>query len=106
MQEELKDLPAPRYWKKARLKYLLMMEPQRVAETFQKDPNRLLEELTKKAQQAAKQREKLEKAGNLADDQISEIVHNMITPTEGNPPEPLPEEEELEIREWFENQFY
>jgi hypothetical protein len=100
----MENLPAPRYWKKARLKYLLTMEPQRVAETFQKDPNSLLEELTKKAQQAAKQVGTLKKAGNLADDQISEIVLNMVAPTDGNPPTQLPEDLEIKIREWFDEQ--
>lgn len=73
---------------------------------IQKNPEGLLQELKEKAQQAVKYRRKLQAAGNLADDQISEIVQNMIAPIEGNPPKPLPEEEELEIREWFENQFY
>ena len=106
MQEELKNLPAPRYWMKARLKWMLHFEPNLMWDKFQNNPKALLQELKEKAQQAVKYRRELQKKGNLADDQISEIVQNMIAPTEGNPPKPLPEEEELKIREWFERQFY
>ena len=102
----MENLPAPMYWKKARLKWLLQYEPLLTEEKHRKDPQGLLQELKEKARQAVKYRRELRKKGRLADDQISEIVQNMIAPTDGNPPEPLPEEEELEIREWFENQFH
>ena len=105
-KESMENLPAPRYWRKARLKWLLQYEPLSARDKFLNNPKALLQELKEKAQQAVKYRRKLQEKGNLADDQISEIVLNMVAPTEGSPPEPLPEDKEIEIREWFENQFY
>ena len=102
----MERIPAPNYLIRARMNWVLQFEPQLTKEKRHNDPEGLKEELAKKAEQAAQYRRKLKAKGNLADDQIDEIVHNMIAPTEGNPPEPLPEEEELEIREWFENQFH
>jgi hypothetical protein len=102
----MENLPAPNYLMRARMRWLLQFEPHSLKDKIQKNPEGLLQELKEKAQQAVKYRRKLQAAGNLADDQISEIVQNMVAPIEGDPPKPLPEEEELEIREWFENQFY
>ena len=102
----MERIPAPRYLMKARLKWILQFEPNLALDKFQNNQKALLQELKEKAQQAVKYRRELKAKGNLADDQISEIVLNMIAPTEGNPPEPLPEDEELDIREWFENQFH
>lgn len=74
---DMKNLPAPKYWQKARLKWLLEYEPLQTREKHQKDPQGLHQELIAKAQQAVKRRRVL-KSRDLADDQISEIVLNLV----------------------------
>ena len=100
----MQNLPlAPIQWQRARLEFLLQYEPKRVAKKFQKDPKKLREELRESARQAYKRKLELKEDSNLADDQIDEIVLNGVAPYIGDPKEPLPEELELQIRDWFED---
>jgi len=99
----IQNLPAPKTWQRARLKYLLQYEPQRVKSLFQSDPEKLHNELKSKAQQAVQNKRFLLEKGKLSPDQISEILLNLVAPSDGIPAKPLPEDQEFQIRDWFES---
>lgn len=87
-------------WWKGRLEYLLLYEPQRTWEKFLENRKQLYREMRLAVQKACLYKRKLKENPNLEPDQIQEIVMDSVSPTDGEPKEPLEDNQEMRLRAW------
>ncbi len=88
----------------ARVNWLLTYKPKWTWEMFQTNRLELFQSLSTAVDNALTYAQKLKESGRLERDQRDELVLNVIAPTQASDyPDPLPENQELQIRAWAEN---
>lgn len=108
--QEVHTLTDPdRMWDwKAHLTWLLENKPQETWEDFQTNPDGLKETIDRKTLQSANVQYRL-KNSKAPEDAIQEAMLAVVAPSDGpaltadTPPEPLTDQQERRIWEWWEN---
>lgn len=102
MQYNLEN-PLEWKWWNQRVRYLLDCQPEVTWQTFRENRQDLYDQIVEKVEQAADYEVSLNEQGNLAPDQVWELVSNLVYPRDIPEREPLPEDQEGEILVWAEN---